>query len=161
MLLTLKFRCKMQFENIFLLLSLAIVFLVHPIINGQYFSHLYLFSFKKIADECFFLDNFFGDKFYKKEDGVNSVQKCFLKCMASQVVTIYLFIQPGCYFSRNAKLLAGLASNFFRMQLMIIPFLKNITKIQHAISMKQENTLINLVSRKLRAKAFPESSQNA
>ena len=43
MLLTPKFHCKMQFENIFLLLSLVIVFLVHPIINGQYFFRLYFF----------------------------------------------------------------------------------------------------------------------
>ena len=75
----------MQFENILQLLTLAIVILVHPIINGQYFFNLHN-SLKTIADECFFLDNFFGDNFYKKEDGINSVQKCFLKCMASQVV---------------------------------------------------------------------------
>ena len=46
-------------------------------------------NYLKVADECFFLDNFFGDKFYKKEDGINSVQKCFLKCMASQVVKTF------------------------------------------------------------------------
>ena len=63
-------------------------------------------------------------------------------------------------FSRNVKLLVGLALNFSLKPRTTILSQKNITKTQHVISMKQENTLISQVSWKVMVKAFLESSQN-